>query len=325
MRHRLPDRSAMLQDRHPTSGSPATAPRRLRRALVLGGVAVGALAHGVAACAPAAVFNTVVGVEPGGRKVRTDVAYGSQPRQRYDVYAPEGARNAPVAIFFFGGSWSGGRKEEYSFIGRTLAARGFLTVIPNYRIVPEVTFPVFVEDGAAAVAHVRAQAAALGGDPRRIFFFGHSAGAYIAAMLGASPDFLPRAGVPRSAIRAIAGIAGPYDFLPFDVKATQDAFGTYSRPRDTQPVLVADAATPPMLLLHGADDTTVLPRNSVRLAARLKALGRPVETKLYPGLGHVGIITAVTRTFSGQAPVTDDLVDYFNRQGAGALRVARAG
>ncbi len=131
MRHFLPDRFPMIAARPAIDRPPVSAPQRLRRALVLGGVAVGVLAIGLAACAPAAVFDTVVGVEPGGRKLRTDVAYGSHARQRYDVYAPEGVRNAPVAIFFFGGSWNSGRKEDYSFIGRTMAARGFLTVIPN--------------------------------------------------------------------------------------------------------------------------------------------------------------------------------------------------
>ncbi len=81
-------------------------------------------------------------------------------------------------------------------------------------------------------------------------------------------------------------------------------------------------ATPPMLLLHARDDTTVLPRNSTRFAARLKALGRPVETKFYPGLGHVGHRHCRDADVFRAAPVTDDLVDFFNRQGAGALRVA---
>ncbi|MGL4324726.1 MAG: alpha/beta hydrolase, partial [Beijerinckiaceae bacterium] len=161
----------------PPEPAPDNRLRLGRRLMTFAGVASGVLATGLAACAPAAVFDTLVGVEPGGRQAQTDVAYGSHPRQRYDVYGPEGRRgDAPIAIFFFGGSWSGGRKEDYSFIGRTLAARGFVTIIPNYRLVPEVTFPAFVEDGAAAVAHVRTNAAAFGGDAHRMYMVGHSAG-----------------------------------------------------------------------------------------------------------------------------------------------------
>ena len=302
--------------------SPAMPSRRLFHRVLMGGGSLLTAGLALAGCAPQQVFDRLVRVEPGGALAASDLAYGDHPRQRYDVYAPVQARQAPVAVFLYGGSWSSGAKGDYSFVGRTLAARGFVTVIPDYRLVPEVAFPDFVTDGAKALAHARANIAPYGGDARRLYLFGHSAGAYNAAMLAVTPRHLTQAGLNRSAIRAVAGLAGPYDFYPFDVASTVNAFGDYPRPLETQPVRVADAGTPPMLLLHGRDDTTVYPRNSERLAERLRALGRPVETKFYDGLGHIGIITALTRTFGKQAPVTNDLVDFFNRYGAGAERAA---
>lgn len=306
-----------------TANEPAISlPRRLATRLLMGGLGAAAAGLSLAGCAPVTVFDRLVRVESGGMRAATDIAYGNNPRQRYDIYVPADAANAPVAIFFYGGSWNSGSKSDYSFVGRTLAARGFVTIVVDYRLVPEVKFPAFIEDGAAAVAHVRKTIAAQGGDPQRMYLLGHSAGAYIAAMLTVTPRYLAAAGVPRSAIRATAGLAGPYDFYPFTAQAAVDAFGEAPDPNSTQPVRVAVAGAPPMLLLHGSDDTTVLPRNAERLAARLNALGSAAALKFYPGVGHVGMITAMTKTFGRQAPVTNDVVDFFNRHGARAMRVA---
>ncbi len=72
-----------------------------------------------------------------------DVAYGPNPRQRMDIYVPKGGGDGPkpVVFFIYGGSWANGDKETYSFVGDALAARGFVTVIADYRLVPEVRFP----------------------------------------------------------------------------------------------------------------------------------------------------------------------------------------
>ena len=94
-----------------------------------------------------------------------DVAYGPHPRQRMDIYVPSdgGSAPKPVVFFIYGGSWANGAKETYSFVGDALAARGFVTVIADYRLVPEVRFPVFIEDGALALRFVRDNIARFGG------------------------------------------------------------------------------------------------------------------------------------------------------------------
>jgi acetyl esterase/lipase len=272
----------------------------------------GALALLLGACSPLSMFDTVIPKDAGGARVASGVAYGEGPRRVLDVYAPTAGRAGPhpVIVFFYGGSWNSGMRTGYAFVGRALAARGFVTVIPDYRLVPEVTYPGFIEDGAAAVRWVRAHAKDYGGNGERIVLAGHSAGAYIAAMLAVDGRWL---GGDRSAVRGLAGIAGPYDFAPFTVAASQAAFGGWPKPAETQPVTWAAAGAPPALLLAGADDTTVKPRNSQALAAALRKAGVPEEVKLYPGIGHIGVLTAIARPFRRKAPVLDDVSAFANR------------
>ena len=264
------------------------------------------------ACSPLSLFNAAVPKDGGAKLVARGVAYGPHPRQRLDVYAPTapGARPRPVILFFYGGSWSSGDRGGYAFVGRALAARGFVTVIPDYRLVPEVAYPAFVEDGANAVRWARAHAKDYGADGDRIVLAGHSAGAYIAAMLAVDGRWLGR---ERAAVRGLAGLAGPYDFAPFTSEASRRAFGAWPDAAETQPVTHVDASAPPALLLTGAEDTTVRPRNSESLAARLRKLGVTAEVKRYPGVGHVGVLTAIAKPFRGKAPVLDDVAVFAAR------------
>ncbi|MEA3066224.1 MAG: hypothetical protein QOJ27_2685 [Sphingomonadales bacterium] len=258
---------------------------------------------------PLGSFNALMPKDRASARVAEGVAYGDGPRRKLDVYAPRAAagRPRPVIVFLYGGSWNSGRRQGYAFAGRALAAQGFVVVIPDYRLVPEARYPEFLRDGAAAVHWVRLHAGAYGGDGERIVLAGHSAGAYNAAMLALDPALL---GPDRAAIRGFAGLAGPYDFLPLDDGATVAAFGRWPRPEETQPVYWAAAGAPPALLLHGAEDVRVKPRNSRALAARLRSAGVEARLKLYPGLGHIGILTALAIPFRRQAPVLDDLAGF---------------
>lgn len=282
------------------------APRRLARGL--GAAVVSLLA--ATGCSPLGTFNALVPKDGGSVRLARGLAYGDGPRRRLDVYAPRGARpdaKAPVIVFFYGGSWSSGDRATYAFVGRALAAQGFVTVIPDYRLVPEVHYPGFVEDGAAAVRWVRANARSHGGDPDRILVSGHSAGAYIAAMLAVDARWL---GEARRSIRGFAGLAGPYDFAPFDVEASRAAFGAWPRAEETQPVTWAGEGDPPTLLMIGGKDLTVRPRNSEALAARLRDGGVPVELKTCPDVGHVGMLTAFARPLRGRAPVLAEVARF---------------
>jgi acetyl esterase/lipase len=283
-------------------------PRKLGRGR-LAGALLGAIA---AACSPLKTFDALVPKDGGVRLVVHDAAFGADPRQRLDVYAPAGRRAAalPVIVWFYGGSWNSGTKAGYAFVGRALAAGGFVVAVPDYRLVPQVRYPAFLEDNAAAVRWVRAHAREFGGDPARLLLAGHSAGAYDAAMLALDPRWL---GADRAAVRGLIGLAGPYDFLPFDGPVTRAACGDVADPGSTQPVTHASAGDPPALLATGEEDTTVRPGNSDALAARLEAAGVPVERRRYPHVGHVGLVTAIARPLRGRAPVLADMLAFARR------------
>lgn len=258
---------------------------------------------------PLGTFNALMPKDRASARVAQGVAFGPGERLRLDVYAPwaDAVRPRPVILFFYGGSWNSGRRQDYAFAARALAARGFVVIVPDYRLVPEARYPEFLRDCAAAVRWARRRAGDYGGDGERIVLIGHSAGAYNAAMLALDPSLL---GPDRAAVRGIAGLAGPYDFLPLDDESTIAAFGAWPKPADTQPVTHAAAGAPPALLLHGEADTRVKPRNSRELAGRLRAAGSDVRLRLYPGLGHVGILTALALPFRRQAPVLADVADF---------------
>ena len=265
------------------------------------------------ACSPLGAFNSVVPRDRGGVVIARDQPFGAHPRQRLDIYAPRklaAGANVPVIVWFYGGSWSSGARGGYAFAGRALASRGFVVAIPDYRLVPEVRYPAFLEDGAAAVRWIRANIARHGGDPDRLVLAGHSAGAYNAAMLALDPRWL---GADRAAVKGLAGLAGPYDFLPLDIAATRNAFGHVADLPATQPVSHAGTGDPPALLVAGADDQLVRPRQTVLLAERLRAAGVTAETRLYPGVGHIGVMTALARPLRGKAPVLDDVAAFAGR------------
>lgn len=245
-----------------------------------------------------------------GYRVVAAQAYGADPRQKLDIYILDGLKaHAPVLLFFYGGAWQGGRREDYFAFGEAFASQGIVTVVADYRLYPQVTYPAFVDDGAAALAWVRANIARHGGDPARLFLSGHSAGGYIAVMLGAEPAFLKAKGGDLSWIRGVIGIAGPYDFLPL----WQDDYIAIfhgANNRDAMPVNHVKGKRPPMLLAWSTGDGTVGARNIDSLEAKLKSVGSEVETRRYPGVGHVGIILSLAYGFRGRTTLHQDMLAF---------------
>ncbi|MDP4024541.1 alpha/beta hydrolase [Methylobacterium sp. NEAU 140] len=279
---------------------------------------LGLAALGFSAASPLSLFDAIGPRDSGGRLAARNLAFGEGPRRRLDVYVPAaGAEGAPVLVFFYGGSWQSGSKDDYAFVGHALAAQGFVTVLPDYRLFPAVRFPGFLEDGAAAVAWVRDNIAGYGGDPRRIVLAGHSAGAYNAVMLGLDPRYLTAAGVDPKAIRAVAGLSGPYDFLPLDQDTTIKVFGEAADLPATQPMQFAGPLSPPAFLATGDGDTTVRPRHTVSLAAKLRAAHVPVQERIYPGLDHRDTLLALSVTFRSKAPELAEMSAFLMRQAGG--------
>lgn len=268
------------------------------------------------ACSPLTMFATLSPKDPATHVVR-GAAYGAGPRQMLDVYAPRGARGqAPVAVFFYGGSWDSGRRQDYNWVGRALASRGFVAVVADYRLYPEVKYPGFLEDGAQAVRWSVENAARYGGDADRIVLIGHSAGAYNAVMLGLDRRYLAAEGVDPTRVKAIAGLSGPYDFLPIRSAITERIFGGASDLPSTQPLAFVGPHSPPAFLATGDADDMVWPKNTIALAKKLRDAGVPVEERHYAGVDHIRMVLALSRPLRGRAPVLEEMTDFLRRHAA---------
>ena len=247
-----------------------------------------------------------------GAQRTVDIPYGEDAREKLDVYSPPRARDRPVIIFWYGGSWSKGSKADYRFVGAELAKLGFIAVLPDYRLYPQVDFPLFDEDGARAVAWVEAHAQEFGGDPRRIILMGHSAGGHTAAFLAFNHEFLRRFGADPADIVGLIGLSGPYALVP-DSDELRAAFTAPFTEKDWQPLQFVDAQAPPTLLLHGLADKEVLPKESIELHDALTRVNVPVEMHLYPHRGHADTVAPFAWVVRWRTPVVADVATFVHR------------
>jgi len=238
-----------------------------------------------------------------------DLPYGQGRRQRLDVYAPRGAANLPVVIFWYGGSWTKGSKADYRFVGTTLAQRGFVAVLPDYRLYPQVTFPLFDEDGARAVAWVEQHVREFGGDPKHIVLMGHSAGGHTAAFLALNHAFLQKFGADPQSISGLVGLSGTYVLVP-DTATLRATFPPPYTENDWQPIRFVDEHAPPTLLLHGLDDTEVLPQEAVALHDALLRAHVRAELHLYPHRGHGATVAPFALLARWRTPVVEETVGF---------------
>lgn len=265
-----------------------------------------------AACTPVEFFVVNAPTYASGISVKKDIAYGDDAAQKLDIYLPaDDKAKHPVVVFFYGGRWTSGDKSQYRFVGTALARRGFVVVVPDYRKYPDVKFPVFVEDGARAVAWTHRHIANYGGAADDLHVAGHSAGAHIGALIAADAHYLTNAGASRAIIRSFAGMAGPYAFTP-DEPDLEDMFGPPANyPRMQVPTFI-DGQQPPMLLLYGADDKTVGKFNLDRLQDAIKQKGGCVRSQVYPGLDHAWLVGSLSWLGAGKPDVAGDMADFFS-------------
>ena len=239
-------------------------------------------------------------------------AYGADPRQQLDVYVPRMAAHQPVVIFWYGGSWQKGNKSNYRFVGNALAKLGFVAVLPDYRLYPQVKFPLFDEDGARAVAWVEQHIQEFGGDPKRIVLMGHSAGGHTAAFLALNHAFLENFGANSKDIVGLIGLSGPYVLVP-DSDALRAAFAAPFSEKDWQPIQFVDPQAPPTLLLHGLADKEVLPRETIELREALARAHVPVEMHLFPHRGHDDTLAPFALLARWRAPVVREVAAFVRR------------
>lgn len=259
----------------------------------------------VSACSPIGIVNSFVSSDLERSR---DIAYGPLERHRLDIYETTQASQG-VVVFVHGGTWDSGDKSDYPFLADTFIENGYVTVVINYRLVPEVTFPSYAEDLALALAWVAEHTDLLGSE--RLFLMGHSAGAHIAALVTFDESYLaPYDGV---SLAGFVGLAGPYDFLPPapDATRTRAALGPEANWAATQPINFVDGTEAPALLLTGLDDATVDPSNSERMTAKILEQGGTVSFLTYEGVDHVAIVGALARVARFLEPqVLEDILAF---------------
>ena len=252
----------------------------------------------------------------GNYERSTDHAYGPESRQLLDVYSPEGAKDRPVVVFFYGGSWTAGNRGLYRFVGAALAERGIVAVLPDYRLYPQVKFPLFLDDGALAVAWVQKHAQEFGGDPQRIVLMGHSAGGHEAAFLAYDRQLLQKAGAHPEWIVGLVGLSGPYALEP-NSAILNTIFASPYTEAEWQPVRFVTSQSPPTLLVHGTADDVVSIKHAEKLRDVLQANHVRVETQFYSDKDHSDTVAGFSIPARGRTPVLDQSVSFIQSVAAG--------
>lgn len=275
-----------------------------------------------AACSPARIAGALT--PAGGAVTREGLAYGDHPRRKLDLTLPETvAPTTPLVLFLHGGSWRQGSRTDYPFLARVLAARGIAVAVADYRLWPEARWPDFIEDGAAAAAWLRSEAGVAEGAPRGPFYImGHSAGAFIAAALALDPRWLDATRLPggRGALAGGVLLAPPISWQPRRGSLVEIFAPAPGGRIEAVPDPATLAGAPPMLLLHGAADEVVGPFHSVELARALEAAGGSARLKLYEGVGHIGVLSAMAAPVRAlglvRADVLEEVVGFVGGQPA---------
>lgn len=216
-----------------------------------------------------------------------------------DLYRPVGATPRPAVLLIHGGGWTSGDKGDLSEEAARLAASGFVVANINYRLSPQVTFPVPIQDVWCALADLRAHASARGIDPTRIALLGYSAGAYLADMVGLAPAEIAQdpecpSGITTAPAAIIAG-DGPANLFTLPSLGDGEVADFVGASKTANPGLYTSVSplnhvgpgTPPFLLIHGTFDLFVDWHQSQQLHDALAAQGDPVALLLIQGGGHV--------------------------------------
>jgi len=259
----------------------------------------------------------------GGVGVSKDILYGDKPLQDLDIYYPKPLAQAmkaesaidksyPMVVFVHGGSWESGSKEEYAFVGQSLAQAGYVTAVINYRKAPENVYPDYVKDAAQAIAWSHNNAESFHADPNRLAVIGHSAGAFNAVAAVANEDFLAPYGMKPKDLGAVIGIAGPYsyDFRQYD---SATAFGANATPDEVMPDRQIKGEQPPYLLLTAEKDKVVHITNAIKMTEALKAAGVNVETGEIKGASHATSIGAMAPPLRWVNDVRAQVLTYLDK------------
>ncbi|PAW78897.1 MAG: hypothetical protein B9S32_05825 [Verrucomicrobia bacterium Tous-C9LFEB] len=250
--------------------------REMNRGLAVFSLTLAWFLAGFVGCgAETVTANAVTEVE-----VRPQIAYRAEgevsgPDCQLDLYIPKSSsRPFPLVIWVHGGGLTGGDKAEPPSVAvcRMLAQNGIGVASVNYRRNPKVQFPTYIEDVAAAVAWVEANAKKYGGNSERIYLSGHSAGAYLVTMLTMNPKYLEKAGFNMSHLVGVIPISGQVT-THFTIKKERGIDANTVISDAAAPTYFVRKQVPDMLLILGDRDWAARLEENAYFAACLKAAG----------------------------------------------------
>lgn len=267
------------------------------------------------ACSPIKVLNSLV--PENGYELVSAIEYGANARQKLDIYLPKAADESTtlkkVIIFYYGGNWDSGERADYKFAAEALVGHGYIVVIPDYRVYPEVLFPGFMADPVSVAKWVKTNIKKYNGDANEVFLAGHSAGAHIAVMMAINPEYLAQASLKPNDFAGVIGLAGPYDFLPLTSDRLKIIFGPEAQQWKSQPINFVDGKTPPLLLAVGMKDNTVWPRNTYNLAKKIKEKNGLVEVHEFAGYGHIDMVTKLAKPLRGNGELLKSVITFIDQ------------
>jgi len=263
----------------------------------------------LAACQSNGALLMLNAITPNtGYTLEADVSFGSETRQRLDIYQPDmPADDARLVVFVYGGAWRQGVKGDYAFLAQALAEQGHWVVVPDYRLYPDAVFPQFVQDVQQAVIALpeilanselqyppAVRLAKLASDQSDakldIVLMGHSSGAHSAALLASDATWFSDSTVN---VTSLIAMSGPYD-LPLDNAEVRDVFRNALDGDDALPLASVSSQHPPTLLIHGTKDRRVLPLHTERYASALRNYDVPHEVFWIDGSGHAAPLTGMS-------------------------------
>jgi acetyl esterase/lipase len=257
-------------------------------------------------------------------------------RHQLDVYRPKGQSKCPVVFFVHGGAWTIASKDEvlgiygYGTVGRCLAERGLVVVMPNYRLSPKARHPAHIEDVSRAFAWTCKNVADYGGDPDRIYVAGHSAGGHLVALLATDPAYLKVVGRSDKDIRGVIGLSGVYRVEDLDFRQLLPAAGkgvdlrgevnpittVFGDDPDVlkkaSPINHVRKGLPPVLLLSAGWDYAPLRGMTKDFAAALEDKECDVTTKTINCRTHETMVFDIAH-LTAEPKMIDAMVDFVQR------------
>ena len=229
-----------------------------------------------------------------GVEVKRNIKFGENDRLKLDVYYSKENNNKkkPVVFFVHGGSWKSNNKDQFKFIGKNLARRGYVAVLPNYRLVPENRYPAQIKDVAKALKWTDNNISSFGGAKDKIILSGHSAGGHLAALMGYSDYWQKKFNISKKNIDYLVLLAGVYKFADKYEEGAEVVKDLVPKEYwdDAQPALHLDSSDPPTFILQGLKDETVSPKQADYLARSLAEKEIKYKKILKDNLNHISLL-----------------------------------